>query len=84
MKVFLANHKVEHYPESEDSGMIVTLDGEKLAISDKEPYLYREDEEHGPLFYIEYKEPFFSVTSEKYGVIAERIGDTINVFVSFC
>lgn len=83
LKLFLGNHKIEHLPDDENSEMIVSLDGEKLAISDSETYLYREGDEHAPIFYIDYSEPYFTLRSEKYGLIVERIGDTITVFVSF-
>lgn len=71
------------YTGTETSDMIVTLDGEKLAISDSESYLYREGEEPTHNFFIDYSEPYFTLRSEKYGLVVERIGDTITVFGSF-
>ena len=82
VKVFLGDHKIEALPVSEDSDIIVRVDGKRVVVANNEPYLYKEGEEALPLFYVAYRDFYYSLHSEKYGVIVEYDGHAIVVHVS--
>ncbi|XP_042902860.1 vitellogenin-6 isoform X1 [Parasteatoda tepidariorum] len=83
VKVFLGKHKIEALPVSDDSDIIIRVDGKRVSVTNTEPYLHREGEhQHPPLFYVTKRDVYYALHSEKYGLIIEYNGFGIIVQVS--
>ncbi|XP_054714176.1 vitellogenin-2-like [Uloborus diversus] len=82
VKVFLGKHKIEALPVSEDSEIIVRVDGKRVSVTGNEPYFHRETEEAAPDFYITFRDFYYALHSEKYGLIVEYDGHAISIQVS--
>jgi hypothetical protein len=82
VKVFLGDHKIEALPISDDSDIIVRVDGKRVALSPNEPYLYRDGDEYEPLFYVAFRDFYYTLHSRKYGLIVEYDGHAVFVQVS--
>lgn len=82
MKVFLGEHKIEALPVSDDSDIIIRVDGKRVAVANNEPYLHREGDEYVPLFYVSFRDFYYTLHSEQYGLIVEYDGHAVFVHVS--
>ncbi|GFS61509.1 vitellogenin-6 [Trichonephila inaurata madagascariensis] len=82
VKVFLGKNKIEALPVSDDSGIIIRVDGSKVDVSNDQPYLHPGAEGHGPDFYITQRDFYYALHSEKYGIIVEYDGHNIIVQAS--
>lgn len=82
VKVFLGDHKIEALPISDDSDIIVRVDGKRVAVANNEPYLHKEGDESTPIFYVAFRDFYYTLHSEKYGLIIEYDGHSVHVQVS--
>ncbi|GIY06719.1 vitellogenin-6 [Caerostris darwini] len=84
VKIFLGKHKIEALPVSDASDIIIRLDGQKIDVTDTQPYLHHEGEHHhhGPDFYITKRTFYYALHSEKYGLIVEYDGHNVIIQVS--
>ncbi|CAL1295538.1 unnamed protein product [Larinioides sclopetarius] len=84
VKVFIGNHKVEALPVSDDSDIIIRVDGTKVDVAATKPYLHFEGEHHhdGADFYITHRDFYYALHSEKYGLIVEYDGHNIIIQTS--
>ncbi|KFM59902.1 Vitellogenin-6, partial [Stegodyphus mimosarum] len=82
VKVFIGKHKVEALPVSEESDIIIRVDGKRVAVANNEPYLHREGDSQEPLFYVSFRDFYYALHSEKYGLIVEYDGHAVFIQVS--
>jgi len=82
VKVFLGEHTIEALPVSEDSDIIVRVDGVRVAVANDQPYLHKEEGSPTPLFYVTFRDFYYALHSEKYGIIVEYDGHAVFVQAS--
>lgn len=68
---------------SEDSDVIIRVDGKRVNVVDNEPYLhYEKEDDKEPEFYITHRDFYYALHSKKYGLIVEYDGHAVIVQVS--
>ncbi|KAG8181558.1 hypothetical protein JTE90_017309 [Oedothorax gibbosus] len=84
LKVFLGKHKIEALPVTDDSDIIIRVDGKRVPVANDAPYLHYEGEDHshGADFYVTFRDFYYALHSEKYGLIVEFDGHAIVIQAS--
>lgn len=82
IKIFLDGHKIEALPVSDESDIIVRIDGRRVPVTNDESYFHTVPESKEPVFYVTYRDFYYALHSKKYGLIVEYDGRAIDVQVS--
>lgn len=84
VKIFFDKYKVEALPVSEESDLIVRVNGKRVKVIENEPYYHyvQDGERQALLFLVSYNGLYYSFHSHAYGLSVEYDGKAISVQVS--